>query len=49
MVEIHKVVLPFRAWALVTGVAFVICIGFAVAQQEPDSPDEPTVIEEPSE
>ncbi len=49
MVRIHKVILPFHRWALITGVASAVCVLFAVVLHEQDSPDEPTTIEEPSE
>lgn len=49
MVELHKVILPFQKWAFVTGIAFVVCIGFAIMEHERNAPDEPTAIEEPSE
>ena len=28
MVKIHKMVLPFKIWLLITGISFVICAGF---------------------
>ncbi len=50
MVEIHKMILPFKKWALVTGIAFVICTGFAIADYNMNLPAEPTeTIEEPTE
>jgi len=46
MVEIHEKILPFKKWALVTGIAFVLCLGFGITDAVKNAPEEPTTIEE---
>lgn len=41
MVEIHTKILPFKKWALVTGIAFVFCIGFGITDFAMNQPELP--------
>ena len=45
MVEFHKMILPFKSWAIVTVGAFSLCLIFAIIGVVRNAPEEPTVIE----
>ena len=46
MVEIHKVILPFKKWALVTGIAHAICLGFGIVDAVRNQPEIPFCLED---
>ena len=48
MVEIHKMILPFKKWVLVTGIAFVICLGFSIIDCVKNQPELPPCLEDGS-
>ena len=45
MVEIHKMILPFRTWAGTTSIAFLVCLGLVCIDVKNSTPDEPAPVE----
>ena len=42
MVEIHRITFTAKRWALITGIAFVICLGFGIVDAVRSAPDTAT-------